>query len=123
MIAPMDAKQIFSLPQEFEVSSVEVMDDVLTICVVSTQRSACCPVCSSPASRIHSHYQRIVADLPCVGKQVRLVVLVRKFFCDVASCVRRIFVERLSPFIEPWARVTARLFGHIRALGLPPAGC
>src|SRR5260221_1536612 len=118
----MDAQQVFSLPQGFEVTDLEIIDQVLIICVVSTQRCVCCPVCSSPAKRIHSHYERTLADLPCMGKQVRLLLSVRKFFCDVTVCCRKIFVERLSPFIEPWARVTARLFELVQVIGLATGG-
>src|SRR5258708_4108065 len=118
----MDAKQVFSLPQEFEVTDVEITDEVLTICVVSTQGCVCCPMCSSPAKRIHSRYERTLADLPCMGKQVRLLLSVRKFFCEAATCCRKIFVERLSPFIAPWARVTARLFELVQVIGLATGG-
>lgn len=34
----------------------------------------------------------------------------RKFFCDVPTCPRKIFAERLAPFVAPYARVTGRLF-------------
>src|SRR5579859_6476809 len=104
----MDAKQVFSLPAEFEVTGIEVIDAELTINLVSTQRDVWCPDCSAPAKRVHSHYSRTLADLPCVGKSVRLCLTVRKFFCELETRSRKIFVERLSPFIAPWARATAR---------------
>jgi len=118
----MDVKEVFSLPQEFEVTDVKVTDNMLTVSVTSTQGSVCCPVCSSPAKRVHSHYKRVLADLPCMGKQVRLLVRVCKFFCDAATCCRKIFAERLLPFIEPWARVTARLFEIVQIIGLATSG-
>jgi hypothetical protein len=34
---------------------------------------------------------------------VRLLVQVRKFFCDVTACARKIFAERLTPFVERMA--------------------
>ncbi len=46
----------------------------------------------------------------------------RKCFCDVNTCVRKIFAERLTPFVEPLARVTARLFHVVQALGLATGG-
>jgi len=46
----------------------------------------------------------------------------RKFFCDVPTCTRKIFVERLTPFIEPWARVTTRLYQIVQALGFATGG-
>src|SRR6266581_3036352 len=89
---------------------------------LSTQHEVCCPVCSSPSQRVHSHYQRTVTDVPCGEKQVRLVLSVRKFFCEVPSCSRKIFVERLLPLIAPWARVTTRLFELVQVIGLATSG-
>src|SRR5436190_22811454 len=103
----MDANQIFSLPKEFEVTDVEVTEAVLTIYAISKQRSVCCPVGAAAARRVHSRYERILADLPCVGKQVRLLLTVRKFFCEAAECSRKILVERVAPVIAACARVTA----------------
>jgi transposase len=118
----MKAKPVLALPKGFEVTSIEVTDENLTIVAVSTQRSVCCPLCSSPATRVHSHYTRTVADLPCAGRQVCLLVSVRKFFCDVTTCARKIFVERMAPFIEPRARVTTRLYQIVQVIGLATGG-
>ena len=115
-------EQFLSLPKGLEVTSVDKTDNGLTISVVSTQRSACCPLCSSLATRIHSHYTRKVADLPCAGQQVRLLLQVCKFFCDVTTCARKIFVERIVPFVEPWARVTTRLSQSVHVIGLATGG-
>jgi hypothetical protein len=35
-----------------------------------------------------------VADLPCAGFRVQLILHVRRFFCDTADCIRKIFTER-----------------------------
>jgi hypothetical protein len=78
--------------------------------------------CGTTASRIHSHYSRQLADVPCAQKRVRLILHVRKFFCDVKTCPRKIFTERLAPFIQPWARVTTRLFKEVENIGLATSG-
>jgi transposase len=118
----MEVKTLLALPKEFEVTSIEVTDDVLTIAVVSTQTHPLCPLCASQASRVHSHYTRTLTDLPCAGQHVRLLVHVRKFFCDRTTCARKIFVERIAPFVEPWARVTARLHQTVQIMGLATGG-
>ena len=46
----------------------------------------------------------------------------RKFFCDVTTCARKIFTERLAPFVQPWARVTTRLFQEVGNIGLATSG-
>src|SRR5439155_4061215 len=47
-------------------------------------------------------------DLPWHGLRVRLELRVRRFFCDVPGCARRIFTERLPKTARPYARRTAR---------------
>jgi transposase len=40
----------------------------------------------------------------------------------VPDCARKIFLERLTPFVEPWARVTRRLYQIVQILGLATGG-
>jgi transposase len=47
---------------------------------------------------------------------------VRKFFCDVKACTRKIFVERLAPFVKPLARVTTRLSESVQDIGFATGG-
>src|SRR5258706_12637503 len=65
---------------------------------------------------------RQITDLPCGGQRVRLLIQVRKCFCDVADCARKIFAERLTSFIEPGARVTVRLCRIVQAIGFATGG-
>jgi hypothetical protein len=81
----------------------------ITLAVRSTQASAPCPVCTTPAYRIHSHCERTLADLPWAHYRVRLQLRVRKWFCRNRHCHRRIFTERLPTVAVPWARRTLRL--------------
>jgi zinc-finger of transposase IS204/IS1001/IS1096/IS1165 len=67
--------------------------------VVSTKVGSCCPLCFCPAERCHSHYTRVVADLSCAGFRIQLILHVRRFFCDNADCLRKIFTERLPAFV------------------------
>jgi transposase len=118
----MKLEAILGLPETLEVTSGEVADRGITLTVISTQQNPCCPLCGSRASRIHSHYRRQLTDMSCVGRCVRFILHVRKFFCDEKTCGRKIFTERLTPFIEPWARVTTRLFQAMEQIGLATSG-
>lgn len=118
----MKVKPVLALPEGLEVTNIEMIDEVLTITAVSTQVHPCCPLCGTPALRVHSRYTRQVTDLPCSGQQVRLLVQVRKCFCKAPDCARKIFMERLTPFVEPWARVTQRLYQIVQILGLATGG-
>ena len=44
--------------------------------------------------RLHSRYQRILADLPWQGRPVALQVVARRFRCLNPSCARQTFAER-----------------------------
>ena len=118
----MKVKPMLALPDELEVTGLEMSDEGLTMTAVSKQLRACCPLCGTGASRLHSRYTRTVADLPCSGQQVRLLVGVRRYFCDVPTCQRKIFAERLTPFVEPRARVTQRLYQLVQIIGLATGG-
>lgn len=96
----MKVKSLLGLPEELEVVDGEIAEKMITVVAVSTQTAPRCPLCGRTASRIHSHYSRQLADVPCAQKRVRLILQVRKFFCDVKTCPRKIFAERLAPFIQ-----------------------
>ena len=81
---------LLGLPEGLEVRSFNVADQEITLTIVSTQQHPCCPLCGSRASRIHSHYHRQLTDMSCVGRRVRFLLHVRKFFCDEKTCVRKI---------------------------------
>src|SRR6202051_3496335 len=82
-----------------------------------------CPLCGTRSRRIHSRYDRQVADLPCAGKQIRLRVITRRFVCEVPHCRRQIFAERFGDDVLPtWSRRTARLESIVHHLGLALGG-
>jgi len=102
-----------------------VLDDAtaqITLRVRSTQAMAPCPLCTTPARRIHSHYERALADLPWAHYRVRLQLRVRKWFCPNRQCPRCIFTERLPTVAAPWARRTLRLTQRLLALGVALGG-
>jgi transposase len=94
----------------------------ITLRVQSTQPCAPCPLCATPAQRIHSDYGRTLADLPWAQYRVCLQLRVRKWFCRNRTCPRRIFTERLPTVVAPWARRTLRLAQRLVAIGLVLGG-
>ena len=94
----------------------------LMLTVTSIQSQPRCPRCCQTATRVHSHYVRTLADLPWAHLPVRLLLQVRKCFCDTPTCPRRIFTERLPSFVAPWARRTTRLADRQRHTGLAVGG-
>jgi transposase len=96
----MDFSSLFALPDGLEVAETSVTGPVLTLSLVATAPTAMCPLCGQASQHIRSSYTRHVADVPYAGRQVQLFLRVRKFRCDTTDCPRRIFAERLTPFIE-----------------------
>ena len=84
--------------------------------------TALCPVCGTPAHRIHSRYQRTIWDLPGQSVQVVLHLHVRKYYCDQPNCPRRIFAERLPQVTSPHGRFTFGLREELAQLGREQGG-
>ena len=118
----MELSQLVPLGEGLELTHLERADASLRLHVTSTSRSCLCPVCGQPSTRLHSRYRRVVKDLPCVGQHVQLILHVRKFFCDAADCIRKVFAERLSPLVAPWAQMTTRLRHVLGTIGMATCG-
>lgn len=118
----MEISSLLALPDGLEVVSITTTNQLLTVHVTASAVSSRCPLCARAATHVRSYYSRCVADVPCAGRQVQLSLHVRKFRCDTASCPRKVFAERLGPFIEAWARKTTRLHQAIEAIGLSTCG-
>lgn len=94
----------------------------ITLIIASVQTVTQCPICASQTQRIHSRYERTLADLPWADYRITLQMSVRKFFCINVNCRRRIFTERLANVTAPWARRTLRLAQQFTATGLALGG-
>ncbi len=108
----------FPLPKTLALTSVSATETHLVVHVTCTSPTACCPLCQQPSDRIHGHYGRTVADLPCAGQRVILALRVRKFVCRTSTCPQQIFTERLPELVQSYARLTNRLRDALLALGL-----
>ncbi|MBA2515091.1 MAG: ISL3 family transposase [Solirubrobacterales bacterium] len=75
--------------------------------VVSSCRSEVeCPDCQQRTRRVHSRYERTLADQPWNGIPTRLRLHTRRWFCDHPDCSRRIFTERFPGLARRYARRT-----------------
>ncbi|HEV8044080.1 MAG TPA: ISL3 family transposase [Rubrobacter sp.] len=109
------------LPKGLDLQTLRIETGRVSICVSSGTRRSVCPLCGRGSSRVHSRYARTVSDLPWHGISVELEVLARRFFCDEASCERKIFCERL-PEVAARARKTVRLEEALLAIALELGG-
>ncbi|WP_236602234.1 ISL3 family transposase [Ktedonobacter sp. SOSP1-52] len=88
----------------------------------ATSSRALCPRCGTPGSRVHSHYQRTIADVAFGGWCLVLKLRVRKWICHEASCPQHIFAERFPELVQRYARMTDRLVKALQALGVTTNG-
>ncbi len=88
----------------------------ITLHVRSTQTRVPCPLCATPARRIHSDDGRPRTELSWAQYRGRLQLRVRKWCCRNRAC-RRIFTARLPTVAAPWVRRTLRLAQRLLALG------
>jgi len=93
----------------FSIEHVSLADGVIVVQAHAQRTRGACPDCAHLSSRIHSRYQRKLADLPWSGRIVRLVVHVSRFFCKHPSCPRKTFAETIPGLTERYARRTTRL--------------
>src|SRR5712692_7691278 len=104
-----------------QVEGIEV-DEEITLTLHTTSPTASCPSCGTASSRIQSRYTRTLRDLPSVGRPIRLIMHVRRFFCKNRTCVQKNFVERLPDLCRPHAQRTKRLQEALCELGLTIGG-
>jgi len=109
-------------PTQLQLICLTASQTTITMVVSTKTTTAPCPLCQRSSGRRHSRYQRTLADLPWSQHRVRLLLTVRKFFCDVAPCARRIFTERLPGVVAPYARRTTRLTDILRLLAFALGG-
>src|SRR6266581_6425566 len=118
----MEVTQLLALSDDLLIDQFTITASALVLEVISTQPACCCPLCGQASDQIHSRYLRVVADVPCGNRPVRLHLEVRKFFCRNANCPRKIFTERLPDLLHPSARLTNRLRTALQAVGAATGG-
>jgi transposase len=113
---------VFHFPAGITIDSIDPSANELVIRIACDVPSMPCPECHRPSARIHSCYQRMVADLPCAGRNVILALTLRKFVCGTSTCPRKIFTERLPGLVESYARMSSRLIALLQAIALVAGG-
>lgn len=91
------------------VEQVILGEAIITLVARLATRTACCPCCAQPSSRIHSYARRTLWDLPISGRRVQLSLQVRRFRCGTPSCPCQTFRERVPALAGPRVHRTARL--------------
>lgn len=96
-------------PATWRITAVAPAQERLVVHVEPVRSTVACPVWGTRSRRVHSRYRRKPWDLPWGRWPVPLFVHARRFFCDVPTCLRRIFVEPFPRLLARYARQTERL--------------
>jgi transposase len=115
-------KFLLADPAALKLAKVIPQADEIIVAVETAQTKAVCPNCQTASTKLHSRYERRLADLPWAGLAVRLHLRTRKFFCPNKYCHQRIFCERLPAVVAPYGRRTLRLNEALTVIGFALGG-
>jgi transposase len=94
---------------------------LLLLARAKTARAAC-PACGTVSGRVHSRYSRRLADAAIGGRQVEILLTVRRFFCTSPACKARTFAEQVDGLTSRYARKTPLLAGVLGSIAVALAG-
>lgn len=83
---------------------------------------AACTRCGHSYGRVHSTYGRRLADAAIGGRQVRILLAVRRFFCGNPECPAVTFAEQVEGLTSRRSRRTPPLKEALTAVALALAG-
>ncbi len=105
-----------------EVENAEVIGTRLCIWARARAADAACPRCGAQSARVHSRYQRRLADTAAGGRPVMIRVMVRRFFCDAPDCPAATFAEQVEGLTSRYARRTPLLAAMLGVVAVALAG-
>jgi transposase len=83
---------------------------------------AACTGCGVVSRRVHSSYQRRLADTASGGQEVLIYLQVRRFFCGNAGCGKTTFAEQVPGLTARYGRRTCTVQAVLRAVALALGG-
>jgi transposase len=104
---------------------IERVDEIrgsVRIVAHSRAAQASCPGCCGESARVHSRYERCLADAAVAGRRVEIRLRVRRFFCDSVDCAVRTFVEQVAGLTVRHGRRTTLLRRMLESIGTALAG-
>jgi transposase len=104
------------------VEKAEVAGRRLYVWARARAEQAACPACGRFSVRVHSRYQRRLADAAIGGRPVLIRLTVRRFFCPAPDCAVTTFAEQVEGLTVRYARRTPPLAEMLTAVALALAG-
>ena len=88
------------------VEEAEISSDIVRLRARARAGDAACPRCGCCSGKVHSTYQRRLADDAIGGRRVRIWLRIRRFFCANPDCPARTFAEQVSGLTSRRSRRT-----------------
>ncbi|MCX5207641.1 ISL3 family transposase [Streptomyces sp. NBC_00237] len=104
------------------VDDVFSVDDVVHVVARTRDTAVLCPDCAAPSQRVHSAYERHLADGPVGDQPVRIDLSVRRLYCENTACPRRTFVEQVDGLTVRYGRQTPAFRRVLEAVAVALAG-
>jgi zinc-finger of transposase IS204/IS1001/IS1096/IS1165 len=101
---------------------VRVVGAGLRVEAAAVSERATCPGCGYVSYRVHSRYVRRLTDAGIGGREMRLDLTVRRFFCAGPDCVRRTFVEQIAQLTTRYGRRTVLAADVVQAVAVALGG-
>jgi transposase len=106
-------------PEKYlEMTDVIDESDKIIIHLKSITRECECPRCGTMLTKRHGTYTRKVQDLPILGKNVQLHVMVREYDCESEECSIKTVTESFEGFLSSYGRMTQRCVDFVGMLAL-----
>lgn len=104
------------------VGRVEDVGGAVWVWASPRAETASCPSCGEVATRVHSRYERCLADTPIGGRQLVVRLRVRRWFCDGTACAARTFAEQVDGLTVRHGRRTPLLRAMLERIAVALAG-
>lgn len=108
---------IQELDTKLIVKRKEIKDGIMYIYCETKKQKTKCKYCGQESENVHSTYTRTISDLPIQNYKVKLVIAVKKYFCNNNNCEHTTFAEVLQ-FVNKNATRSTRLDDYIKKVGL-----
>jgi transposase IS204/IS1001/IS1096/IS1165 family protein len=79
-----------------ELEAISLRDKTIRVLARSAASVAACPGCRAFSRRVHSRYERRLADAAIGGREVIIHLRVGRFLCGNWACERRTFAEQVG---------------------------
>lgn len=115
-------RTLFPRLAQLRIEDVHAAGAVVRITASTPARPVACPECGALSGRVHSRYQRRLLDTAIAGREMLLVLRVRRLFCVNPDCTKTTFAEQVPGLATRYARRTVSLDRVLGAVALALGG-